>query len=95
MAFICSPPSDHRLVKVLEIDEPNLIKFSWDTDGWIVSFILKDLGNQTEFTLIHGGWKTSNDTISKVQRSASEVRETMNKGWEQIVHEKLKKAVEG
>ena len=40
--------------KVLEIDEPNHLSFSWDTDGWIVSFNLKDLGdNKTEFTLIH------------------------------------------
>ena len=41
--------------KVLEIDEPNHLSFSWDTDGWVVSFDLKDLGdNKTEFTLIHG-----------------------------------------
>ncbi len=27
--------------KVLEIDEPNHLSFSWDTDGWVVSFHLK------------------------------------------------------
>ncbi|WP_338471424.1 SRPBCC domain-containing protein [Niallia sp. XMNu-256] len=79
--------------KVLEIDEPNLIKFSWDTDGWVVSLILKDLGDQTEFTLIHGGWST--EMISKANRKAAEIRETMDKGWEQIVHDRLKKVVEG
>lgn len=80
--------------KVLEIDEPNLITFSWDTDGWIVSFILKELGEgKTEFTLIHGGWTT--EVISKANRKAAEIRETMNKGWEKIVHEGLKKVVEG
>lgn len=79
--------------KVLEIDEPNLIKFSWDTDGWEVSFILKDLGEEkTEFTLIHGGWGT--EMISKANRKASDIRDTMNKGWEKIVHEGLKKVVE-
>ncbi|XTP54763.1 SRPBCC domain-containing protein [Niallia sp. Krafla_26] len=80
--------------RVLEVEEPHLIKFSWDTDGWVVSFILKDLGEEkTEFTLIHGGWNT--ETISKANRKASEIRETMDKGWEQIVHERLKKVVEG
>jgi uncharacterized protein YndB with AHSA1/START domain len=79
--------------KVLEIDEPNLIKFSWDTDGWVVSFILKDLGDKTEFTLIHGGWNT--EVISKANRKASEIRDTMNQGWDKIVHERLKKVVEG
>ena len=29
--------------KVLEIDEPNHLSFSWDTDGWVVSFNLKRL----------------------------------------------------
>ena len=32
--------------KVLEIEEPHLIKFSWDTDGWVVTFLLKELGRK-------------------------------------------------
>ncbi|GAA3324467.1 hypothetical protein GCM10020331_052450 [Ectobacillus funiculus] len=40
--------------------------FAWDTDGWIVSFILKELGDaQTEFTIIHGGWKHPETILSK------------------------------
>ena len=79
--------------KVLEIDEPHLIKFLWDTDGWVVTFLLKELGEKTEFTLIHGGWST--EMISKANKKASDIRDTMNQGWEKIVHEGLKKAVEG
>ncbi|MBC6971421.1 SRPBCC domain-containing protein [Bacillus sp. Xin] len=81
--------------KVLEIDEPHHLSFSWDTDGWIVSFILKDLGDKTEFTLIHGGWKQSDETISKANEKASVIRDRMAGGWVAIVNEKLKKVVEG
>ncbi|MBO1581287.1 SRPBCC domain-containing protein [Bacillus sp. XF8] len=81
--------------KVLEIDEPHRLSFSWDTDGWIVSFILKDLGDKTEFTLIHGGWKQSDETISKANEKSSVIRDRMAGGWVAIVNEKLKKVVEG
>lgn len=37
--------------KVLEIDEPNKIIFSWDTEGWIISFLLKDLGKKRNLRL--------------------------------------------
>ena len=81
--------------KVLEVSEPNLLKFSWDTDGWIVSFILKDLGNQkTEFTLIHGGWGEKEAIISKANTESSVIRDRMNHGWIDIVNVKLKKVVE-
>jgi uncharacterized protein YndB with AHSA1/START domain len=79
--------------KVLEIDEPNLISFAWDTDGWVVSFILKDLGNKTEFTVIHGGWKTSEDVVPKAGEEASVIRDRMDQGWAGIVN-RLKKVVE-
>lgn len=81
--------------KVLEIDEPNRLSFSWDTDGWIVSFILKDLGDKTEFTLIHGGWKHPDTILPKPNAKSSIIRERMNGGWVAIVNEKLKKVVEG
>lgn len=80
--------------KVLEIDEPTKIVFAWDTDGWIVSFFLKDLGDKTEFTLIHSGWKDSEDTQQKANEKASVIRERMNGGWENIVNANLRKAVE-
>lgn len=81
--------------KVLEIDEPSKVVFSWDTDGWIVSFHLKDLGGKTEFSLIHSGWKDDDHIQQKANEKASVIRDRMNGGWESIVHEKLRKAVEG
>ncbi|MCM3455662.1 SRPBCC domain-containing protein [Heyndrickxia oleronia] len=80
--------------KVLEIDAPNRLTFSWDTDGWFVTFILKDLGDKTEFTLIHGGWKEADAIVPKAGEKASVIREKMNQGWAGIVN-KLRKLIEG
>ncbi|KOP82676.1 hypothetical protein AMS60_09405 [Bacillus sp. FJAT-21945] len=79
--------------KVLELDVPNRLSFSWDKDGWIVSFILKDLGGKTEFTLIHGGWKEVDAVVPKAGEQALVIRDRMNQGWVGIT-EKLKKVVE-
>ncbi|CAM3989075.1 SRPBCC family protein [Lederbergia lenta] len=80
--------------KVIEIEVPNRLSFTWDTDGWIVSFILKDLGGKTEFTLIHSGWKDGEAIVPKAGEKVSIIRERMNKGWTGII-EKLRKIVEG
>ncbi|XXM72154.1 SRPBCC family protein [Lysinibacillus sphaericus] len=80
--------------KVLEIDEPNKLSFTWDTDGWVVTFLLKDLGDQTEFTVVHAGWKDSDDTISKAGEKASIIRDRMNNGWSGLVNDRLRKVVE-
>jgi uncharacterized protein YndB with AHSA1/START domain len=80
--------------KVLEVEEPNRLSFSWDTDGWVVSFILKEIDNKTEFTLIHGGWKQPDEIIGKANERSSVIRDRMAHGWVGIV-EKLKKVVEG
>lgn len=82
--------------KVLEIDAPHLLSFAWDTDGWIVSFILKELGDaQTEFTLIHSGWKHPETILPKANEKSSVIRDRMEHGWVGIVHERLRKVVEG
>ncbi|KAA0561512.1 SRPBCC family protein [Rossellomorea aquimaris] len=81
--------------KVLEIDPPHKLAFSWDTDGWVVSFILKEVGDQTEFTLIHGGWKHDDAVVSKAHEKSFVIRDRMDKGWVGIVDEKLRKVVEG
>ncbi|MGF9966837.1 SRPBCC family protein [Bacillus rhizoplanae] len=81
--------------KVLEIDAPHQLSFAWDTDGWIVSFILKDLGDKTEFTLIHGGWKEPDFILPKANEKSAIVRDKMAYGWMAIVNEKLKKVIEG
>ncbi|GGH82505.1 SRPBCC family protein [Pullulanibacillus pueri] len=80
--------------KVLDIKKPHLISFSWDIDGWIVSFHLKEQGDQTEFTLVHGGWPSEDSLITKAKQKSSVVRDTMNNGWHGIVQQRLKKVVE-
>lgn len=80
--------------KVTEINAPNKLSFIWDIDGWFVSFILKELGDQTEFTLIHGGWKQPDALISKANQKSSVIHETMSQGWVGIVQKGLRKAVE-
>ncbi|MFS0782673.1 SRPBCC family protein [Bacillus sp. 1P06AnD] len=80
--------------KVIEIDEPNRLSFTWDTDGWVVTFILREIGDMTEFTLIHGGWKQPDTILPKANEASSVIRERMNQGWEAIVRQKLLKAVE-
>ncbi|MDM5372566.1 SRPBCC domain-containing protein [Bacillus cereus] len=94
--FYVQSPFGPSPCKVLEIDEPNHLSFSWDTDGWVVSFNLKDLGdNKTEFTLIHGGWKHPDEILPKANAKSSIIRDRMSGGWVAIVNEKLKKVVEG
>ncbi|WP_368297053.1 SRPBCC domain-containing protein [Cytobacillus firmus] len=79
--------------KVTELDEPNRLSFRWDTDGWFVSFILKDFGGKTEFTLIHGGWKQPDELVKKAGQESAVIRERMSQGWTGILA-KLGKAVE-
>ncbi|RBP03433.1 SRPBCC domain-containing protein [Rossellomorea aquimaris] len=81
--------------KVLELDPPHKLSFSWDTDGWVVSFLLKEVGDQTEFTLIHGGWKHDDAVVSKAHEKSSVIRDRMSIGWVGIVGEKLRKVLEG
>lgn len=81
--------------EVTEINAPNRLSFTWDTEGWVITFILKELGDQTEFTLIHGGWKTPDAIIPKANEKSSVIRDRMGQGWVGIVNERLKKVVEG
>jgi uncharacterized protein YndB with AHSA1/START domain len=79
--------------KVTEVDPPNTLSFTWDTDGWFLSFILKELGDKTEFTLIHGGWKPADEIVGKAGEKASVIRERMSHGWTGIL-ENLRKLLE-
>ncbi|WP_088070900.1 SRPBCC family protein [Gottfriedia luciferensis] len=79
--------------KVLEINEPNHLSFTWDVEGWVVSFNLKELEDKTEFTLIHSGWKTADEILPKANEKSAIVRDKMNGGWTGIV-QKLKQVVE-
>ena len=81
--------------KVMEVDKPYRLSFTWDTEGWFVTFLLKEMGNQTEFTLIHGGWKDADSQVEKAHTKSSIIRERMAGGWVGIINERLKKVVEG
>ncbi len=80
--------------KVLEIDPPKRLSFAWDEDGWVVHFELKEVGNTTEFTLIHTGWKEPEEIAPKAGQSHSTIRNRMNEGWEKLIHISLRKVVE-
>ena len=81
--------------KVTEVDPPYRLSFNWDKDGWFVTFDLKELDEgQTQFTLIHGGWKEQSDIISKANEKSAVVRNKMAQGWEGIVQKRLREVVE-
>ncbi|WP_370957417.1 SRPBCC domain-containing protein [Bacillus subtilis] len=80
--------------KVLAVQAPTELSFEWDTEGWVVTFQLEDLGEKTGFTLIHSGWKEPNEVIGKANEKSSVVRGKMDGGWTGIVNERLRKAIE-
>ncbi|USK34973.1 SRPBCC domain-containing protein [Bacillus sp. F19] len=71
--------------KVIQLEPPHRLSFTWDTDGWIVTFLLKEMEGKTEFTLIHGGWKQSDTILPKANEKASVIRDRMNHGWIKII----------
>lgn len=94
MAFEIQSPFGPSPCRVLEIDEPNKLSFSWDTDGWLVTFLLEEVDKGTTFTLIHSGWKEASTILTKPNEKSEIIRERMNHGWEAIVQKRLKAAVE-
>ncbi|PLR76677.1 SRPBCC domain-containing protein [Bacillus sp. V3-13] len=80
--------------KVLELDPPKRLVFSWDVFGWVVKFELKDMGDKTEFTLVHAGWGKPDDLVPGAKETFAVIRNRMNNGWEPLVNEKLRKVVE-
>ncbi|TYR81455.1 SRPBCC domain-containing protein [Priestia megaterium] len=93
--FYLQSPFGPSPCKVLEIEAPHRLSFAWDKDGWVVSFILKELDDKTEFTLIHSGWEHPDAILPKANEKSSVIRDRMNNGWVGIIGEKLRKAVEG
>lgn len=80
--------------KVIQVAPPKQLSFLWDRDGWMVSFYLQKKGDQTEFTLIHSGWKESEAIIPGTGETQGIVRDRMKHGWDDIVDQGLKKVVE-
>jgi uncharacterized protein YndB with AHSA1/START domain len=93
--FYLQSPFGPSPCKVTEINPPNSLSFTWDTEGWVVSFVLKEIGDKTEFTLIHGGWKNPDEILPKANEKSFVIHERMAQGWNGIVNDRLKKAVEG
>jgi uncharacterized protein YndB with AHSA1/START domain len=92
--FILQSPFGPSPCKVLELDPPNRLSFSWDTFGWRVSIELKELDGKTEFILIHSGWGDPDEIIPGPGETHSVIRDRMDNGWESLVKEKLRKVVE-
>lgn len=92
--FTIQSPFGPSPCKVMEIDEPYKLSFQWDINGWFVTFLLKEKDTQTEFTLIHGGWKDGESIVPKADKSSTDVRNMMNQGWVGIVQNKFKQVVE-
>lgn len=91
--FYLQSPFGPSPCQVTAVEKPHRISFHWDTDGWAVSFLLKEAGGQTEFTLIHGGWKASDSIVPKAGQKAEDIRRIMDQGWAGIL-EQLKKQLE-
>ena len=92
--FTLQSPFGPSPCKVEKVDAPHFVRFAWDTDGWFVTFELKQIGEQTQFTLTHGGWKEASHIIPKANMSAQDVRQNMDGGWSMLVGKKLKETVE-
>ncbi|MGF7533084.1 SRPBCC domain-containing protein [Bacillus mexicanus] len=93
--FHLQSPFGPSACKVLTVQAPDELSFAWDTDGWVVTFQLEDLGEKTRFTLIHGGWKEPNNIIGKANEKSSVIHEKMDGGWTVIVNQRLPKAIKG
>ncbi|MFJ6210391.1 SRPBCC domain-containing protein [Lysinibacillus sp. NPDC092081] len=92
--FTIQSPFGPSPCRVEQVDAPHFVRFAWDTDGWFVTFELKEIGEQTEFTLTHGGWKEASHIIPKANMPAEAIRTTMDGGWTMLVGKKLKEVVE-
>ncbi|TCP67327.1 SRPBCC family protein [Baia soyae] len=94
--FHINSPFGPSPCKIIEVDEPHRLSFSWDIDGWVITFLLKKCNDQqTEFTLIHSGWKEADHLLPKANEKSSVIRERMDEGWKVIISDRLTKVVEG
>lgn len=91
--FTLQTPFGPTPCKVLELNPPYRLSFSWGND-WHVSFELKDLEGKTQFTLIHSGWGEPDQIVPESGLKQSEVRNRMDHGWKSIVTERLREVVE-
>lgn len=93
--FTIQSPFGPSPCKVLELNPPHGLSFSWGEFGWQVSFELKSLDDKTEFTLIHSGWGDPDEILPGPSEKNSVIRNRMDNGWEPLVNDSLRKVVEG
>ena len=78
--------------KVTELLPPNKLSFDWDKD-WQITFELKKLNDQkTELTLVHSGWDENKTT--RFSQSHKVIRLEMDKGWTNLITNKLPRYLE-
>lgn len=94
--FTIESPFGPTPCKVQKIDEPNHLQISWGEADWVVSFDLKDLGEKTEFTLVHFGWGEPDEKIQGLGPDMTnlEVRNVMDMGWDGLLNNGLRNVVE-
>jgi len=66
---------------VLNVQLEKELSFSWDEDGWIVTFSISSFNDLTVFTVTHRGWKNANDLVPKTNQPQIHVRSFMSQGW--------------
>ncbi|MCT8138360.1 SRPBCC domain-containing protein [Anaerobacillus sp. CMMVII] len=95
--FSIQSPFGPTSCKVLKVDEPNEVVITWGEAGWVVSFELKEQGEQTEFTLVHSGWGAPDEKVQGPGPDMTnlQIRTTMDMGWDGILNNGLRNAVEG
>ncbi|RUT35584.1 SRPBCC domain-containing protein [Paenibacillus zeisoli] len=71
--YLDAGPYGKNLCKVTELEPPDKLSFSW-AKNWTITFELKELEGQTEFTLTHAGW----DAADQIPYN------NMNHGWAEI-----------
>ncbi|WP_371017968.1 SRPBCC family protein [Pseudalkalibacillus sp. JSM 102089] len=92
--FKLETPFETSPCKVLTVNPPKELSFSWGNQGWVIHFLLEEVENKTEFTLIHDGWGHPDEIMKPTDKTQQDARNTMNNGWESIVNERLRKVVE-
>ncbi|ADU29451.1 SRPBCC family protein [Evansella cellulosilytica] len=95
--FTIHSPFGPSPCKVVTLDPPNELTFTWGDAGWKVSFLLEEEEDKTSFTLIHGGWGQADEIVPGPgpDKTNKDIRDTMDNGWDSIVYEALRKVVEG
>ncbi|MGP4059216.1 SRPBCC family protein [Halobacillus sp. H74] len=92
--FYLESPFETSECKVLTVDPPKELSFSWGNQGWVVHFLLEDLEGKTEFTLIHSGWGHPEEKMRPTDKTHLDTRNTMDSGWDSLIKDRLRKVVE-